>query len=126
MYLAKVSTYLDGNYSAAFGDFNGNIISNNHTFGKELVQFCENESLVMSDYIAVYKNMFTYYSDSHDTVAWLDHMVSTHNLHSLIRRVYVDNTLVTSDHFPLFVEIALKGLNVSQRPPGSSTLCTVK
>ena len=51
MYLAKVSTYLDGNYSAAFGDFNGNIISNNHRFGKELVQFCENESLVMSDYI---------------------------------------------------------------------------
>ena len=121
MYLAKVSTYLDGIYSAAFGDFNGNIISNNHRFGKELVQFCENESLVMSDYITGDKNMFTYYSDSHDTVAWLDHMVSTHNLHSLIRRVWVDNTLVTADHFPLFVEISLEGLNVSQRPPGSST-----
>ena len=126
MYLAKVSSYLDGIYAAAFGDFNGNIISNNHRFGKELVQFCENESLVMSDYITGDKNMVTYYSDSHDTVAWLDHMVSTHNLHSLIRRVWVDNTLVTSDHFPLFVEISLEGLNVSQRPPCSSTLCHSK
>ena len=123
MYLAKVSTCLDGIYSAAFSDVNGNIISNSHRFGKELVQFCENESLVMSNYITRDKNMFTYYSDSQDTVAWLDHMVSTHNLHSFIRRVWVDNTLVTSDHFPLFVEISLEGLNVSQRPPGSCTLC---
>ena len=51
--------------------------------------------------------MFTYYSESHVTVAWLDHLVSTHNLHSLIGRVWEDNTLPNSNHFPLFAEISL-------------------
>ena len=78
---------------------------------------------MISDSLIGDKNMFTCYSDSHDTVTWLDHLVSTHNLHSLIRRIWVDNTLVTSDHFPLFAEISLKGLNVSLRPQGSSTPC---
>ena len=88
MYLAKVSTYLDGIYSAAFGDFNGNSISENHRFGKELVQFCNNESsIVMSDSTIGDKGIFTYYSESHENVAWLGHLVSTHNLHSLIEHV---------------------------------------
>ena len=51
MYLAKVSTYLDGIYSAALGDFNGNAISRKHRFGNQLVQFCDSESLVLSDSI---------------------------------------------------------------------------
>ena len=47
MYLAKISSYLDTTYSAAFGDFNGNISSTSHRFGNELISFCNSESLVL-------------------------------------------------------------------------------
>ena len=46
MYLAQINSYLDNRYSAAFGDFNGNI-RGNHRFGIELTHFCENNSLII-------------------------------------------------------------------------------
>ncbi len=114
MYLAKISSYLDTTYSAAFGDFNGNISSTSHRFGNELISFCNSESLVLSDKVICDEDTFTFYSEAHDTVAWLDHLVSTHNFHSIIERIWTDNSMVTSDHFPVFAEISLSSINIVQ------------
>ena len=82
MYLAKVSTYLDGIYSAALGDFNGNTISRKHRFGNQLVQFCESESLVLSDSIIGIKTCIlttvNHMILRHGWITWLVHITSTH------------------------------------------------
>ena len=53
------------------------------------------------------KDTFTFFSEAHDSVAWLDHVVSTQHFHSLIKRIWVDNSTVTSDHFPVFTELCV-------------------
>ena len=62
LYLARVGAHLDGSYSysAALGDFNANISSSHHRFGRELVKFCDNESLVISDALLGSKDTFTF------------------------------------------------------------------
>ncbi len=112
MYLARIDSYFENPYSGAFGDFNGNIRAN-HRFGNELTRFCKGNSLIISDNVLLSGDSFTFYSEAHDTVAWLDHLVSTHSLHSLVNRMWVDNSLVSSDHFPVFVELALNDVKLT-------------
>ena len=111
-YLSKVECLLaEFPYSAAFGDFNANIKSPNHRFGLELKTFCTSENLVISDSLIADEDTFTFYSEAHDSVAWLDHMVATQNLHSLIDHIWVDYSYVTSDHFPVFVCLTMDEVN---------------
>ena len=117
-YLSKVDSLIGNTpYSAAFGDFNANIKSSTHRFGKELVHFCETENLIISDSIIGDKDKFTFYSEAHDSTAWLDHLVSSSSFHSLIENIYVDNSLVSSDHFPIFVHLNVDQVNFVNSHP---------
>ncbi len=110
-YLSKVDSMLrDDTHTAAIGDFNANISHDHHRFGKELKSFCETENLTISDHLLCHKDTFTFYSEAHDTVAWLDHVISTTSFHSSIDSIWVDNTFVTSDHFPLFITISIENI----------------
>jgi hypothetical protein len=50
---------------------------------------------------------FTYMSEAHGTVSWIDHIVSTISAHEIIRNIEVLYNFVTSDHLPVCMEIAL-------------------
>jgi len=113
---------LDTRYSAAFGDFNGNI-RGRHRFGAELINFCEDNSLIISDKTLLNDDSFTFFSEAHGTVAWLDHLVSTHGLHSLVSRMYIDNTCITSDHFPLLVDLSLNIPHSADAHPTPTSDC---
>ena len=49
--------------------------------------------------------MFSVYSEAHNTVSWLDHVVATQSLLDSFISVHVDPSFITSDHFPLIVSI---------------------
>ena len=74
-YLSKIASLVVNPLSAAFGDFNANIRSKSHRFGKELVAHCIEENLVFSDNMICKSDTFTFYSAAHNSVAWLDHLV---------------------------------------------------
>ena len=63
-------------YSYAIGDFNYNLIDpNNNRFGKELISFCKEENFIVSDLEMLdTSDTFTFYSEAHHTVSWLDHV----------------------------------------------------
>ena len=44
---------------------------------------------------------FTFHSDAHDTVSWLDHAVSSFSMHEIISEMDVLHNHLNSDHFPL-------------------------
>jgi hypothetical protein len=50
-------------------------------------------------------NPFTFYSDAHASVSWLDHIISTEGVHDAIISVQVLSDYVTSDHLPIVVEL---------------------
>ena len=102
-YLSKLENIVsDNSYSCAIGDFNANVSHGGHRFGKELVNFCKEENFIITDKVLAASDCFTFVSSAHETVSWIDHIVSTHSLHSLIDRVWVDYPYISSDHLPLF------------------------
>ena len=114
--LAKANSIIDShpcNHACIIGDFNANLIKGcNSLFGKELTRFCKDEQLVIADKTLCDNSTFTFYSDAHNTVSWLDHAVVTNNLFNAIKSIHVDNGFVTSDHFPLSVSFELSCVRV--------------
>ena len=105
-YLGKIDHIVDVFPSPSVfvcGDFNANISCNKHLFGKELVRFCEESGLILSDQLILgaSSGSYTYCSDAHHIDAWLDHIVSTTTAHKAIKSIAVDTGFITSDHFPL-------------------------
>ena len=83
-YLGKINSVLsDSNTPYVFihGVFNANICTTEterrHKFGMELKKFCINESLFLSDVLFCSDNSYTYYSEAHQSVSWLDHIICT-------------------------------------------------
>ena len=116
-YLAKIDVQIGRSYYAcAIGDFNANISSNDHRFGKELLDFCSSENLILSDQLLAPTDTFTFTSEAHGSTAWLDHTVSSKNLHAIIDKVWVDYDFISSDHFPMFMKISTNTVNISKEP----------
>ena len=105
-YLLKIESELSKqDYSCTIGDFNANISSSSHRFGRELVSYCHSENLVISDKEFAPPDTFIYISEAHSTVGWLDHAVCTANMHRSIQQIWVDSSFISSDHFPLMMTL---------------------
>jgi exonuclease III len=123
-YLAK----LDAIISAActpflyiMGDFNADLAQKLHHFGRELVEFCREENIVVSDYELLSGHIYTYLSDAHRCTSWLDHLICTRNAHSLISSMHVRYDIVSSDHLPLCAQINLPPECNKAAPPTEGT-----
>ena len=113
-YMTKLEDKLSESvFSCAMGDFNANILQQNNRFGQELKMFCQEENLVISDEELCTHDSFTYFSSAHNTVAWLDHIISTHNLHSLIHSIWMNYNTLSSDHFPIFMKVDVGRLPIN-------------
>jgi hypothetical protein len=105
-----------GNFNADLKeDCDGNALQ---LFGKKLKSFCIREGLIISDYEHLPHTSSTYVSMSHGTSSWLDHIVTTHSMHSIIEDVEVENTYVSSDHCPLSATIKLNVAHVKMEDDG--------
>ena len=114
LYLSKINCILssaDTIYDLSMGDFNadaskvdhvGNIV---HCFGRELMQYNNNEGLVISDCMYLDRTTtYAYVCSAKSSTSWLDHALCTARMNGLIKEVVVDySTCVTSDHLPLSI-----------------------
>ena len=115
-YLVKVDSKLNENhYACEMGDFNANVLSDTHRFGTELINYCDSERLVISDKELAPTNTFTFLSEAHSTVSWIDHIVSTVSMHGIISQVWVDNTYHQIHQIisPMFMRLNIKKINLS-------------
>ena len=105
-YLAKIKALIISaatNSTAVIGDFNSKPPSS--LFYLELQRFCDDNSFVMSDVALLPHDSYTYVSDTHNTVSWLDHCMSTMDMHQCISDFKVLYDIVSSDHRPLSFNI---------------------
>ncbi len=118
-YLAKIACKLgDSHYACAIGDYNANISCQNHRFGTELISFSSRDNLLLSDKLLAPTDTFTFISEAHGTVSWIDHIVSTVNMHSIVENINVDYSCISSEHFPVFITINTKDINISKEYNG--------
>ena len=111
-------------YVYVCGDFNANVFSHSR-FGNELLRLCSDNSLCLSDTLFLPSNTYTFISSSHDTVSWLDHVLSTTSGHSLFNSMHVKSDFITSDHLPLSFTISIDNLHVPIPPCDNSSRDTL-
>lgn len=101
-HLVKIKILID-QYNAAgiviLGDFNSDPFKGR--FFNYLNAFCISNNLCIADVAALDSQTFSYLSAAHDTTSWLDHLICSKNLHSLISDISVNHSLCFYDHFPI-------------------------
>ena len=113
-YLSQLLQIIEDFYSPYVyicGDFNANVLSHSR-FGDELRRLCSDTLLCLSDTLPLPSDTFTFISSSHDTVSWLDHVLSTTSGHSLFTNISVKSDFITSDHLPLCFSISIDNMHV--------------
>ena len=113
--LAKISQIIDEfqtPYVYVCGDFNANTRCTSQ-FGDELSQLCRCNSLCLADTLFLPQDTFTFISSSHDTVSWLDHILTTTSGYSILTDACVKTDFITSDHLPLCFTISIDNLHVT-------------
>ena len=109
MNLAKISQIIDEfqtPYVYVCGDFNANTRCTSQ-FGDKLSQLCRCNSLCLADTLFLPQDTFTFISSSHDTVSWLDHILTTTSGYSILTDACVKTDFITSDHLPLCFTISI-------------------
>ena len=113
-YLNTAVEESDAPYIAMIGDFNANIQTGANTlFGKELKRFCREELMSISDSIFCPSNSFTFYSEAHQSVSWLDHCVCNVNMHAAVKKISILYDYVTSDHMPLLISLDISKATIA-------------
>ncbi len=113
-YISSAVVEMEVPYVAMIGDFNANMSpSANTLFGNELSRFCNDEQLKISDVALCDKDSFTFYSEAHKSISWLDHCVCNASLHCSIKSITILYDYVTSDHLPLHIEFDISKPSIS-------------
>ena len=91
------------------GDFNSNVKVTdgkaNHIFGSELVKFCATVNYTLADVKLLRENNYTFYSEAHGSVSWLDHVMCIPDSFSLIKEIDILYSYISSDHHPVVVTL---------------------
>ena len=122
-YLGKIHGIIqsaDTPYVFVIGDMNADTyMGRNSTrtsiFGSELLSFCDENILVLSDVekLSQSGDVFTHYSDAHDSVSWLDHCMTSTAANKLITDISVSDRFAVSDHLPLCITVNIGGIHLS-------------
>ena len=75
-----------------------------------MTEFCDEHSLTISSKVVLPLDSFTYVSDSWGTVSWLDHAVSSTDMHSIISSIEIGYGISQDDHMPVTMELNISNL----------------
>ena len=89
------------------GDFNSN---DSNGFCTYLNRFCKENGFILSDKQWLPNSTFTYISEAHGSVSWLDHCLTSTNVNKSICKVSILYDLVSSDHKPMAVYLKINSL----------------
>ena len=109
-YMTKLQVWAESLVNANLcivGDFNASCAN---MFGKLLEDFAAQKYLIISYKACLPSDTFTYLSDAHGTVSWLDHCISSPSLHQSIDNMNVLYKFSTSDHFSLVISLSCQSL----------------
>ena len=89
------------------GDLNSNPGS---PFWNELRNYSQLCNMIISDYVKLPEDSFTYFCPANLSQSWLDHVIATTSLHNSITSIKILYNIIGSDHFPISVNVDFSGL----------------
>ena len=92
-------------------------------FVEDLLQICSDNSLCLADALFLPSSTFTFIRSSHDTVSWLDHILTTTSGYSFFINICVKSDFTTSYHLLLCFTISVDNLNVPISSSVNNILC---
>ena len=120
MYLGKTNDFTESYptpYIYVVEYFNVNLFVRGHTmiskFVGHLTDFCAEEKVILADVHLLNDNSFTYISPVHNSVSWLDHIITTATGFDIISNIAIIHYLVSSDHLPIVVQLDCNCLHVT-------------
>ena len=74
--------------------------------------FCTEFNCIISDVevLGITSDAFTFLSEAHGSTSWLDHCISSVQVHNCIESIKVNYDVLSSDHFPLSVCVKVDGI----------------
>ena len=88
----------------AIGDFISDLLRSS-MFGRELCKFCDEKCYTIGDQKHFPENTFTFHSDAHNTVSWLDDVICSTAMLNNINSMNVLYSYLTSDQCVLSVKL---------------------
>ena len=79
-------------------------------FAKHLVNFCEENNLILSSQILLPAESYTYISEAWHTTSWLDHCISTADAHAILESIEIVYEASMSDHIPVVLVLDVDSL----------------
>ena len=112
--LGELGSILEGINHTSYivvGDWNANLGQTGQAiFAKHMTEFCDEHSLIISSTALLPLDSFTYVSDSWGTISWLDHAVSSLDMHNTIASVEIGYGISQDDHMPVTMEFNVSSL----------------
>jgi len=103
------------------GDLNADILDDNSLFARHLHNFCSDNDLILSSESILPRDSFTYISEAHHTVSWLDHCLSTADAHESIQSIEVFYNFATGDHIPVCITLDVNNLPILSNQTNNCT-----
>ena len=105
----------DADHFCVLGDFNAHP---SKPFFTELLEFCLNNSLTISDKMLLPPSSYTYIHHGSSSTSWLDHCLTSQLLHRNITTCMVHyNAGIFDDHLPLSITLKLPSPPLTPPPP---------
>ena len=111
--LAAISSFIKENaYTCVYvvGDWNSDISDRKSLFGQLLIQFCEDNKLILSSKERLPSDSYTYISEAWHTTSWLDHCVCTADAHDSLEKIEILYGMATADHIPVSLILNIESL----------------
>ena len=110
--LGALKSLIDELPSTSFmivGDWNANLkTGGNSLFGRLMVDFCNENNLIISDKMLLPELSYTYISESSDSTTWIDHIVSSIDIQNAISNIKIAYDVTDADHIPMTMHVNLE------------------
>ena len=114
--LWKINSFVDSLQNTNFmiiGDWNANLRENgNSLFGPTMLDFCNENNLAISTKSLLPADSYTHVSVRGENIfkTWIDHVVSSNDLHSAIDHIEILYNVTDDDHIPFIVHLNVEDI----------------
>ena len=111
--LAFINYFISDNHSTSVlvvDDMNADLTDKRSLFAKHMLQFCDDNNLIVSSQMFLPADSYSYISEAWHTTSWLDHCISTADAHESIRSIKIVYEASMSDHIPFVMSLDCESL----------------
>ena len=114
--LCNINAFIENINTTNFmviGDWNANLREGGKSlFGPTMIDFCKENNLVISTKSILPPDSYTHIStrEGNTFKTWIDHVVSSNDLHNAINKIEILHEVTDDDHFPLIINLNVNSI----------------